>query len=589
MPKQIFISYRRDDEPGMATALYFQLERVFTAERIFMDVEGGISAGHDFVRIIQEQVAQCDVMLVVIGRGWLTATDDEGQVRLDNPEDFVRIEVDSAMQLDKLIIPVLINKTDMPRMKDLPDALKPLARRNAVRLTQERVRADMEGIVKVISQALADIEQERAAAEGKSWDRVKDTNDLDLVTQHLLRFPDGPTSADVRARQTILQRESAAAERWRAVSDTGEVGIIDEFLRDFPDSAFDAAARQRLNEIYRAREEADWEAARGARHPAPLLSFLRTYPRGVHAQDALEILEALPKSSDDEAWAVVKDCDEPIVLRAFVAALPNSQHLKSIRARLLPGSSGNPPSAPQGIAALATPASAEHVNAPNTASRLWRWAPIGLLSGIEIFWTVSILSGANVFRASTNRSPLTGFLFAGALTVGVLALVLRYVGAPAWGVSKSDAPKLFRFQVAGTLTILGWMLLTQAFAEPFYHGIITPNPFPNAHSVRQGQALSYLAACIGVAAIAIVCIRYEKIKWLRYAFNTVALVIGIIAATADTNNLDGGVAADFWISVELNLYGGLALVGFALIGLYSDLRTSLRPSAETPSAGIASV
>jgi len=162
MSRQIFISYRRDDEPGMATALYFQLEREFAPERIFMDVEGGIPPGRDFVKIINRQVAECDVMLVIVGRHWLSTADDGGNRRLDNPEDFVRLEIEPAMQLDKLVIPVLINKTDMPRAVELPESLKPFARCNAVRLTQERVRADMTGIVKAVGHALAEIEQERA-------------------------------------------------------------------------------------------------------------------------------------------------------------------------------------------------------------------------------------------------------------------------------------------------------------------------------------------------------------------------------------------------------------------------------------------
>ena len=76
MSGKIFLSYRREDEPGFALALFGRLEQSFAPERLFMDVEGGIAAGQDFVRVLEDQVSACDVMLVVIGSKWLTATDE---------------------------------------------------------------------------------------------------------------------------------------------------------------------------------------------------------------------------------------------------------------------------------------------------------------------------------------------------------------------------------------------------------------------------------------------------------------------------------------------------------------------------------
>jgi hypothetical protein len=88
-----------------------------------------------------------------------------GRRRLDNPQDFVRIEVESALRLGKRVIPVLVHKTEMPRADPLPEPLKPLARRNAVRLTQERFRADTQGLIKALEDALAEAARQRAANE----------------------------------------------------------------------------------------------------------------------------------------------------------------------------------------------------------------------------------------------------------------------------------------------------------------------------------------------------------------------------------------------------------------------------------------
>jgi hypothetical protein len=129
---KIFISYRRGDDPGFALALFGRLEQSFPTERLFMDVEGGIKAGDDFVRVLEEQVSACDVLLALIGPKWLTAMDEMGRRRLDNPQDFVRIEIESALRLGKRVIPVLVHKAEMPRADALPEPLKPLAQRNAV-------------------------------------------------------------------------------------------------------------------------------------------------------------------------------------------------------------------------------------------------------------------------------------------------------------------------------------------------------------------------------------------------------------------------------------------------------------------------
>jgi hypothetical protein len=155
MSGNIFINYRRGDEPGFTQALVGRLEQVFPAERLFIDVDH-IPPGEDFVRVLEAQVAQCDVLLAVIGKGWLDAADGGGHRRLDDPNDFVRVEIESALKLGKRVIPVLVNDAHMPRADQMPEALRPLATRNAVRLTHERFRADVQGLVGALQRGLAD-------------------------------------------------------------------------------------------------------------------------------------------------------------------------------------------------------------------------------------------------------------------------------------------------------------------------------------------------------------------------------------------------------------------------------------------------
>jgi hypothetical protein len=96
--QNVFISYRRNDEPGSAQALFARLEAAFPADTLFMDVTG-VSAGDDFELMLREKIKSCDVLLAVIGPGWYGATPEPGKRRLDDPRDFVRIEIASALRL----------------------------------------------------------------------------------------------------------------------------------------------------------------------------------------------------------------------------------------------------------------------------------------------------------------------------------------------------------------------------------------------------------------------------------------------------------------------------------------------------------
>ena len=114
-----------------------------------MDV-AAIEPGRDFRKAIDQSVATCSVVLAIIGRGWLELKDASGNRRLDDPNDFVRIELASALRRDIPVIPVLVRGAKMPRPDELPDDLKELAYRNAVELSHARWKTD----VQVLLQAL---------------------------------------------------------------------------------------------------------------------------------------------------------------------------------------------------------------------------------------------------------------------------------------------------------------------------------------------------------------------------------------------------------------------------------------------------
>jgi hypothetical protein len=171
MPGKIFINYRRGDDPGNTGRLFDRLERTFSAERLFMDVDS-IKPGIDFVRVLEEQVGQSDVMLTVIGEDWINARDTADIRRLDNHSDYVRAEIRLALNQGKRVIPVLIGNARFPRPDELPEDIRGLSTRNAVRLTHERFRSEVQSLINVIQEALVEAEKiRRSELEKQRRDR----------------------------------------------------------------------------------------------------------------------------------------------------------------------------------------------------------------------------------------------------------------------------------------------------------------------------------------------------------------------------------------------------------------------------------
>jgi len=149
--RAIFISYRRDDTEGEAGRLFDDLVRTFGDDSVFMDV-AGINPGIDFRKAIDDNVASCGVLLAMIGPGWATITNSAGQRRLEDANDFVRLEIASALARNIAVIPVLVHDAKMPHPDQLPDNLKDLAYRNSVEITHARWNSDVQLLTKALSQ-----------------------------------------------------------------------------------------------------------------------------------------------------------------------------------------------------------------------------------------------------------------------------------------------------------------------------------------------------------------------------------------------------------------------------------------------------
>lgn len=147
--KKIFISYRRQDTAGEAGRLADSLKQNYDASQIFMDIDT-IEPGVDFVDVINRAVSSCEVLLAIIGPAWVHITDARENRRLDDPHDFIRLEISSALKRNIRVIPVLVDGAKMPVKEDLPSELKDLSRRNAHEISNTRWAYDVEQLLKIL-------------------------------------------------------------------------------------------------------------------------------------------------------------------------------------------------------------------------------------------------------------------------------------------------------------------------------------------------------------------------------------------------------------------------------------------------------
>lgn len=195
----IFISYRRDDSEDVAGRIYDELIKHFPSDDVFMDVDS-IPDGADFVQVIQDKVRECQVMLVVIGRNWVGHLPAQRKRRIDNAEDFVRLEVEAALRRGMPVIPLLVSRATMPSPADLPPTLARLAVLNARPIRSRDFHFDMEELVAAIEMQRATwlaLETERAQQQ-----RQREQQELQQARQQ---------AEAERASPTHLQAEPATS------------------------------------------------------------------------------------------------------------------------------------------------------------------------------------------------------------------------------------------------------------------------------------------------------------------------------------------------------------------------------------------
>jgi putative sterol carrier protein len=238
----VFISYRRQDTAAYARLLREELSRRLGAQQVFMDVDS-IEVGVDFAEAIQRAVGECEVLLALVGLQWLTASDAEGQRRLDDPDDIVRLEIEAGLAREIRVIPVLVDDTPMPRSQELPDSLAPLARRNALKLSSDRYAFDMgrllHAIEGIVARAAASSETSVASApeEPGADVPVAETPGVSPAPLRSPRADDTPKPLDLPTLSALIGNHSDKELIAAVQSQVGGVtGVLDRAFAGMADS-----------------------------------------------------------------------------------------------------------------------------------------------------------------------------------------------------------------------------------------------------------------------------------------------------------------------------------------------------------------
>jgi WD40 repeat protein len=304
----IFLSYRREDSAPHASSLQLQLSQRLPGAQVFMDLDS-IEPGLDFAEIIEQAVGSCAVLVAVIGRQWVTLTDERGDRRLDNPDDFVRFEVQTALQRGIRVIPVLVDGAKPLRQQDLPAELHKLPRLNAHTLSYSRYKYDTDQLVDLIQRVLAGVsEQEEAEQKGREKAREEaeqkareeaEQKGREEAEQKAREEAEQKAreeaeqkareEAEQKAREEAEQKARELATHYALASAAAEAGDWDQALSEFTTIAdIDPGYRdvhERRENAHKQRQIARWQAEARQLHQAAQWAAVVEVGQQLHALD----------------------------------------------------------------------------------------------------------------------------------------------------------------------------------------------------------------------------------------------------------------------------------------------------------------
>ena len=238
----IFINYRRDDSSGHTGRLFDRLSHHFGDNQVFIDIDH-IEPGVDFVDVLEDSLRSCDILITVIGRRWLLSSGGDSR-RLDDPNDFVRVEIAAALNRNIRVIPVLVDGATMPKQQDLPEDLARLVRRQAIELSDQRWKQDVDRLISVLERALAGMKEAKLEAARKEAEEKQ------------LRAAEEERRRQEEEERRRLEEEAAAARRRE---EAAALAAAEEKQRREAEEELqrEAEAKRQAEELERERLEAE--------------------------------------------------------------------------------------------------------------------------------------------------------------------------------------------------------------------------------------------------------------------------------------------------------------------------------------------
>ncbi|SDH96967.1 toll/interleukin-1 receptor domain-containing protein [Nitrosomonas sp. Nm132] len=284
---EIFINYRRDDSRGHAGRLYDRLEKKFGKDKIFMDIDH-IEPGKKFPEVIQENLNSMYVAIILIGKQWLNITDATGQRRLDDPEDWVRLEIEEILSRHVLAIPVLVDGAAMPAPLHLPSSIISLAKHNAFEISDIRFHYDVDNLIKKLEKELSYQAPPTTSLFHTIPQEIKDRNQNEEINQ---------------VTKTILEEQKTTNKSLE--QNFGEISLEHENINE-KSNQFPSRSAEQHTEIITAINglKASLPDPKGNELNKLItiqLDRARDFIRDIRANDALELLVSLE--------ATISNCD----------------------------------------------------------------------------------------------------------------------------------------------------------------------------------------------------------------------------------------------------------------------------------------
>jgi tetratricopeptide (TPR) repeat protein len=260
---RFFISYRRDEAAQWGLLLSERLAAYFGGGQIFKDVDS-IQLGDNYAEMLANAIASCNVLLAIIGDRWLTITDSQGRRRLEDPDDFVRQEIETAFTYNVTVIPVLVGGARMPHEEELPSSLTPLLRYQAAEISENRLDADIEELLKRLEsivageqvQSVAEQQGNRpATASPPAADLLERARVLLARTEYsqALKMIEEALSHDPDSQEALLLQATVLLEVGRPED---ALQVVDETITRYSNSREASSLRVRILEALEDAEEA---------------------------------------------------------------------------------------------------------------------------------------------------------------------------------------------------------------------------------------------------------------------------------------------------------------------------------------------